>query len=121
MKKTSKWGSILSSLTAVTLLLSACGGGGGQSSQPASGGTAAGNTQPAAPAPSGEDLKEKFKGQTLSLLTWEGYADPKFTKGFEEKYGVKVNPTYFGSSDELIAKLKAGGGSTYDIISPSSD
>jgi spermidine/putrescine-binding protein len=59
--------------------------------------------------------------KTLNLLTWEGYADPEFTKAFSEKYGVKVNATYFGSSDELLAKLKSGGGDTYDIISPSSD
>jgi putative spermidine/putrescine transport system substrate-binding protein/spermidine/putrescine transport system substrate-binding protein len=63
---------------------------------------------------------EKLKGQTLNLLTWEGYADTKFTKGFEEKYGVTVKYTYFGSSDELVAKLKSSPG-VYDVISPSSD
>ncbi len=116
MKLARKWTSIFSVLTASALLLAACGGGGSSTSAPA-------NNQPSAqqPAASGTDLKEKFKGQTLNLLTWEGYADPKFTKPFEDMYGVKINPTYFGSSDELIAKLKAGGGSTYDIISPSSD
>jgi len=62
----------------------------------------------------------RFKGQTLNLLTWEGYADPKFTKGFEDKYGVTIKGTYFGSSDELVAKLKSGGG-VYDIVSPSTD
>lgn len=60
-------------------------------------------------------------GKTLNLLTWEGYADPKFVKGFEDKFGVKVTATYFGSSDELVAKLKGGGGNVFDIISPSSD
>lgn len=65
--------------------------------------------------------KTDFKGDTLNLLTWEGYADPTIISGFEEKYGVKINPTYFGSSDELLAKLKSGGGGTYDIISPSGD
>ncbi len=63
----------------------------------------------------------KEKTETLNLLTWEGYADPLFTKGFEEKYGVKVNGTYFNTSDDLVAKLKAGGGKSYDIISPSGD
>ncbi|MDI1429386.1 ABC transporter substrate-binding protein [Polyangium sorediatum] len=66
------------------------------------------------------DPAEKFKGQTLNILAWEGYADPKFTKGFEEKYGVTVKGTYFGSSDELVAKLKSSPG-VYDIVSPSSD
>lgn len=75
---------------------------------------------------SGEEVsttagKTDFKGDTLNLLVWEGYADPMIISGFEEKYGVKINPTYFGSSDELLAKLKSGGGGTYDIISPSGD
>ncbi|WP_052475817.1 ABC transporter substrate-binding protein [Cohnella kolymensis] len=60
-------------------------------------------------------------GKTLNLLTWEGYADPAFVKGFEDKFGVKVTATYFGSSDELVSKLKGGGGNVYDVISPSSD
>jgi putative spermidine/putrescine transport system substrate-binding protein/spermidine/putrescine transport system substrate-binding protein len=63
----------------------------------------------------------RFKGQTLNILCWEGYADPKFTKGFEDKYGVKVAGTYYGSDDELVSKLQNGGTSSYDIISPSCD
>jgi spermidine/putrescine-binding protein len=77
----------------------------------------------AAAAPSAakaEDPATKFKGQTLQLLTWEGYADPKFTKGFEEKYGVTIKYTYFGSGDELMTKVQTSPG-VYDIISPSSD
>lgn len=67
------------------------------------------------------DDVSKLKGSTLNILCWEGYADPAFTKGFEEKYGVTVKGTYFGSGDELISKLQNGGGDVYDIISPSSD
>lgn len=63
----------------------------------------------------------KEKTETLNLLVWEGYADPLFTKEFEEKYGVKINGTYFNTSDDLVAKLKAGGGKSYDLISPSGD
>ncbi|MRG95184.1 ABC transporter substrate-binding protein [Polyangium spumosum] len=77
-------------------------------------------TGSAAPAQKPADPAEKWKGQTLNLLTWEGYADPKFTKGFEEKYKVTVKYTYFGTSDELVAKLKSSPG-VYDVISPSSD
>ncbi|MBT2667847.1 ABC transporter substrate-binding protein [Bacillus sp. ISL-4] len=65
--------------------------------------------------------KGKSDGKTLNLLTWEGYADPKLIKDFEEKYDVKITATYFGSSDELVSKLKGGGGNVYDVISPSSD
>jgi spermidine/putrescine-binding protein len=58
---------------------------------------------------------------TLGLLVWEGYADPSFMRGFEEKYKCKVSASYMGSSDELVAKLRGGSASNYDVISPSSD
>jgi spermidine/putrescine-binding protein len=70
--------------------------------------------------PAAADPRAKFKGKTLNLLVWEGYADPVFTKGFEAEYGVTLKGTYFGSSDELVAKLKGSGG-IYDVVSPSSD
>jgi len=41
--------------------------------------------------------------------------------GFEDKYGVKVNSTFIGSNDELVAKLKGGGANLYDLASPSVD
>src|SRR5256885_10620797 len=58
---------------------------------------------------------------TLNLLVWEGYADPSFVRGFEEQNHCKVSASYMGSSDELVAKLRGGSASTYDVISPSSD
>src|SRR5262245_23339928 len=61
------------------------------------------------------------KEKNLTLLVWEGYADPSFIRGFEEKCGCKVSASYMGSSDELVAKLRGGGSSNYDVISPSSD
>jgi spermidine/putrescine-binding protein len=58
---------------------------------------------------------------SLGLLVWEGYADPSFVRAFEEKYQCKVSASYMGSSDELVAKLRGGSASNYDVISPSSD
>ena len=58
---------------------------------------------------------------TLSLLVWEGYADPSFVRAFEEAHHSKVVASYMGSSDELVAKLRGGSASNYDVISPSSD
>ena len=57
----------------------------------------------------------------LNLLTWEGYADDSWLKPFEDQYGVTVNPTYIGSGDEELAKIKAGGGQLYDVVSVSMD
>jgi putative spermidine/putrescine transport system substrate-binding protein/spermidine/putrescine transport system substrate-binding protein len=60
-------------------------------------------------------------GGELNFMVREGYTDTLFTRPFEEACGVKVNATYMGSSDDLVAKLRAGGGETIDLISPSSD
>jgi spermidine/putrescine-binding protein len=61
------------------------------------------------------------KTATLSLLVWEGYADPSFVQAFEEQNHCKVSASYMGSSDELVAKLRGGSAGNYDVISPSSD
>src|SRR3989454_9765880 len=61
------------------------------------------------------------KEESLSLLVWEGYADPAFVRAFEESHHCKVSASYMGSSDELVAKLRGGSASNYDVISPSSD
>jgi len=63
----------------------------------------------------------KQKTETLSLLVWEGYADPSFLQAFEQAHNCKVVAAYMGSSDELVAKLRGGSASNYDVISPSSD
>jgi len=58
---------------------------------------------------------------SLSLLVWEGYADPSFVHDFEVTHHAKVTASYMGSSDELVAKLRGGSAANYDVISPSSD
>lgn len=61
------------------------------------------------------------KTPTLTLLVWEGYADPSYVRSFEEQNHCKVSASYMGSSDELVAKLRGGSAGNYDVISPSSD
>jgi spermidine/putrescine-binding protein len=61
------------------------------------------------------------KTPTLSLLVWEGYADPSYVRAFEGAHHCKISASYMGSSDELVAKLRGGSASNYDVISPSSD
>src|SRR6266404_3135478 len=63
----------------------------------------------------------KPKTETLSLLFLEGYADPSFLQPFEQSHNCKIVAAYMGSSDELVAKLRGGSASNYDVISPSSD
>src|SRR3954464_15925579 len=62
-----------------------------------------------------------MRQKTLSLFVWEGYADPSFVKGFEEKCNCKVQASYMGSSDELMAKLRGGSAANYDAFLSSSD
>jgi spermidine/putrescine-binding protein len=66
-------------------------------------------------------LRPKPIGGELNFMVWEGYTDTLFAKPFEDACGVKVNATYMGSSDDLVAKLRGGGAETIDLISPSSD
>src|ERR1700720_169106 len=61
------------------------------------------------------------KEESLSLLVWEGYADPTFIHAFELAHHCKVSASYMGSSDDLVAKLRGGSAGNYDVISPSSD
>ena len=37
-------------------------------------------------------------------------------KAFEEKTGIHVNVTYFGTNEEMFAKLKINKGAGYDLI-----
>jgi len=106
------------------LALAACGGG-------KEAGTGGGAAQKITITPTGDaradartylqQLCPKPIGGELSLMVWEGYSDTLFTKPFEEVCGVKVTATYMGSSDDLVAKLRAGGTSTIYLVSPSSD
>ena len=57
----------------------------------------------------------------LRIIGWEGYMDAAFAKPFEEKHHCKVVATYAGSSDEMYAKIKAGGGKNYDMVTASGD
>src|SRR5689334_24806703 len=61
------------------------------------------------------------KEESLSLLVWEGYSDESAVHDFEQSHHCKISASYMGSSDELVAKLRGGSASNYDVISPSSD
>jgi spermidine/putrescine-binding protein len=54
----------------------------------------------------------------LLMANWSDYSDPANYKAFTAKYGAKVKVEGFGSNDELIAKMSAGG-TAYDVVSPS--
>ena len=57
----------------------------------------------------------------LTLVAWEGYAQPEWVKPFEAATGCQVHAKYAGSSDEMVTLMRQGGGSTYDMVSASGD
>jgi spermidine/putrescine transport system substrate-binding protein len=64
-------------------------------------------------------LTQRADKKSINVFLWSGVIDPKFFKEFEQKTGIKVNVTYFGGNEELIAKLLATDSKGYDLISPS--
>ncbi|MEA2713512.1 MAG: spermidine/putrescine transport system substrate-binding protein, partial [Gemmatimonadales bacterium] len=110
---------------ALVLAVAACGGG----DKPQAGGASAAKKIEITPTKDARadaktylaQLCPKPIGGELNFMVWEGYTDTLFTRPFEDACGVKVNATYMGSSDDLVAKLRAGGAETIDLISPSSD
>jgi putative spermidine/putrescine transport system substrate-binding protein len=57
----------------------------------------------------------------LNLIAWEGYAQPEWVKPFEKQTGCVVHSKYAGSSDEMVALMRTGGGGQYDMVSASGD
>ena len=57
----------------------------------------------------------------LNTLTWEGYAEDEWVTPFEETHGADVNPLYIATPEEQLAKVRAGGGELYDVMSVSTD
>ena len=67
-------------------------------------------------------LKTIGKGEgTLNLIAWEGYLQPQWVNPFEKQTGCQVNAKYAGTSDEMVALMKNGGGGQYDMVSSSGD
>jgi spermidine/putrescine transport system substrate-binding protein len=88
----------------LSLALAACGGSSGQKA--ASG---------AAATPTG--LAGKPIESNLLIGNWADYVDPGDVKAFERATKAKVTIEGFGSTNELISKMK--GGAAYDIAVPS--
>src|SRR6478609_1920499 len=48
------------------------------------------------------------KGATLKIYNYADYLSPQAIKGFEDKYGTKVEVSTFNDGDEAITKLRSG-------------
>jgi spermidine/putrescine transport system substrate-binding protein len=57
------------------------------------------------------------KDDVLHLYNWNNYMDDATLKRFEASCKCKVKQSYYGSNDELLAKLQAGA-KGYDVLIP---
>ena len=57
---------------------------------------------------------------TLRIYNWNGYLDPKLKKSFGKEYGVKVEETFFSTTDEAVAKISSGA-VEFDVFFPTED
>ena len=56
-------------------------------------------------------------GSTMSIATWPNYHDPATFEAFTAATGVAVEVNVFGSNEEMLAKLQAGG-TGWDLFVP---
>ncbi|MBW2517104.1 MAG: extracellular solute-binding protein, partial [Deltaproteobacteria bacterium] len=61
-----------------------------------------------------------YAAETLSLLTWPGYAPKNLVEQFEKETGITVKVTN-SNNEEMIAKLRATRGAGFDLAQPSQD
>jgi spermidine/putrescine transport system substrate-binding protein len=55
------------------------------------------------------------KQRSINVLAWPNVIDAEYFAEFEKKTGIKIYLTYFDSYEELVIKLRAGGGD-YDLV-----
>jgi len=100
---------------AAAAYLAGCGGS-TSSSDGGGGGAGGGASEDEAgkpPTPADGTVEEG----DLLLANWVDYSDPANYKAYTKEHGPKVKVSGFGSNDEILAKLRAGG-AKYDVISP---
>jgi spermidine/putrescine transport system substrate-binding protein len=94
---------------AMAAYLAACGGS--TSSNGGGGGGSEEEKEPATPADAPVEQGD------LLMANWVDYSDPANFKDYKAEIGPKVKVSGYGSNDELLAKLRAGG-SKFDIVAP---
>lgn len=106
---------LLAGLIVLAMLLGACAQATPAPEEPAA-------EEPAVEEPAAEEPAAKsFEGQTLRLLTWEGYLPDDVKAAFEEETGATIEITYISNNGELTSKLAATDGEGWDLASPSVD
>lgn len=58
------------------------------------------------------------QNRTLNYFTWSTWGEGPFVEDAKKKVGIDLKPTFYSSSDEMMAKLRGGGTKLYDMIVP---
>jgi spermidine/putrescine transport system substrate-binding protein len=98
---------------AMAAYLAGCGGGTANNG----GGSGGGGGEESADAKPPTPANGQVEQGDLLLANWVDYSDPANYKSYTAEYGPNVKVTGFGSNEEILAKLRAGG-SKFDLISP---
>ncbi len=56
---------------------------------------------------------------TLNLYSWSDYVYPEMVEKFQADTGIRLNLSTYGSNDEVLNRLRASGGSGFDLVMPS--
>ena len=104
----------------VMLVAAACSSGGGSSTGGGGGSSNGAQVQPPTATMKPQTSIGPGEGK-LNVIAWEGYTQPLWVKPFEKATGCQVNAKYAGSSDQMVALMKNGGGGQYDLVSASGD
>ncbi len=56
----------------------------------------------------------------LRILTWQDYVPPDVAADFEKETGIHIEVT-LANNEEIIARLRASGGSGFDLVQPTHD
>jgi spermidine/putrescine-binding protein len=99
---------------AAAAYLAGCGGS--TSDDGGGGGGGGGNGEEQSDAPPTPADAQVEQGDLL-LANWVDYSDPANYKGYTKEVGPEIKVSGFGSNDEILAKLRAGG-AKFDVISP---
>src|ERR687883_1896218 len=109
-KRVLGWGAVALVVAALAVVAAGCGGGGG----------GGGKSKSKSNLPSSIGKGEG----TLNLIEWPYYSDPSFAKKFEQNSGCKIHRKDAGSSNQMVALMRAGGGGgggQWDLVSASGD
>ncbi|MFS8868129.1 spermidine/putrescine ABC transporter substrate-binding protein [Synechococcus sp. H65.1] len=63
-------------------------------------------------------LRTAAQKQTLQLYIWSEYIDPAILTAFEKATNSRVVVSVYESNEDMIAKLRGGGVSQYDVVVP---